>query len=90
MQFENRINLNYASISKSSGNIKYMYRVSTGHKFIPVVADEAINYLVIIPLYKRISHEIGEALVKHVFCKHAPQSYFIFDKDQAFPSSVIQ
>ena len=47
-------------------------------------------YLVTIPLYKGKSHEIGETLTNHVFCKDGPQSYLIFNEDQAFLSSVMQ
>ena len=49
-----------------------MYRGITGHRFILVVSDEVKNYLFTIPLYRGTSHEIGEAPIKHVFCKHAP------------------
>ena len=39
-----------------------LYRANTGHRFIIGVTDEAINYLVPIPLDRGISHDIGEAL----------------------------
>ena len=48
-QFENRIILNYASMSKLSCDIKYMYRASTGHKFMLVVTANVTNYLVTTP-----------------------------------------
>ena len=75
-QFENRINLNYTIMSKLRCNSKYMYRASTGHKFILVVADEVPNYLVTITLYRGTSHDIVETLINKVFYKHAP---FLFD-----------
>ena len=71
-QFKNRINLNYTSKTELSCDIKYMYRTSTGQRFILVVADEVTNYLVTIPLYRGTSHEVGEAFINHVFCKHSP------------------
>ena len=61
-QFENRVNLNYTSMSKLSCDIKYMYGASTCHKLITVVADEVKNYLLTIPLYRGTSHKIGEHL----------------------------
>ena len=51
-----------------------MYRSSTGHKLILVVADEVTSYLVTIPLYRGTSHEIGEAH-KSCFCKYGSPSY---------------
>ena len=39
-QIENRINMNYTSMSKVSCDIKCMYRTGTGHSFILVVTDE--------------------------------------------------
>ena len=36
-------------MSKLSCDIKFMYRASTGHKFILIVADEVTNYLVATP-----------------------------------------
>ena len=54
-------------MGKLSCDIKYMYRASTGHKFIPVVADD-----VTISLYIGILHKVGEALINYVFCKHSP------------------
>ena len=71
-QFENRINHNYISTSKLSCNIKYMCRKSTGHKFILSVTNEVVNDLIAILLYRGTLHEVGEALINYVFCKHAP------------------
>ena len=44
-------------MSKLSCDIKYMYRASTGCKFILVVADEVMTFVVLIPPYKVASHE---------------------------------
>ena len=52
MQVENRINLNYTSMSKLICDIINMYRASKVHCFIPLVRDETTNYLVTIPLYE--------------------------------------
>ena len=49
-----------------------MYRASTGHRLIIVITDEVANYLVKILLLRRISHEIGEALINYALCKHGP------------------
>ena len=54
-----------------------MYIASTVHKFILAVTDEVIDYLVTIPLHRAISHKVEEALINHVFCKHAPFSFNI-------------
>ena len=43
-----------------------------------------------IPLYRETSYKIGKALTNNIFCKHGLPSYLIFDKDQAFLSSVRQ
>ena len=43
-----------------------------------------------ISLYRGTSNNIGEALINHIFCKHGPACFLIFDKDQAFLSSVMQ
>ena len=58
MEFENQINLSYASLGKLSCDIKYMYKSSTCHKFILVVRDEETYHLVTIPLYRRTSHKV--------------------------------
>ena len=71
-------------MSKLSSAVKYMCRISTDHKFILVVTDEVTNYLATIPLYKGTLHYVGEALINHVFFKHSPTFYLIFDKDQVF------
>ena len=71
-QFENRINLNYTSMTKLSCSIKFMYRASTDHEFILVFTDEVTDCLVTILLYRGTSPEVGEALINHVFCKHGP------------------
>ena len=55
-----------------------------------VVDDEVTNYLVTIPLHRGTSHEVGETLINHIFCKHGSPSYLIFDEDQAFLASVMQ
>ena len=44
-----------------------MYGAVTGHNFILVVTEERTNYLVEIPLCRRTSHKIAEALIYHVF-----------------------
>ena len=49
-QFENRVNLNYTSMSKLSCDIKYMYIINIAHRFILAVTDEVTNYPVTIPL----------------------------------------
>ena len=64
--FKNRINLNYAGISKQSYDIKYVYRASTGHRFIFMIADELTNYLV-----TNVPNEVEE-LILCAICKHAP------------------
>ena len=57
-----------------------MYRTSTGHTFIPFVANEVSNYVVTIPLYGETSCEIGEVLINHL----------IFAEDKAFLLSGMQ
>ena len=71
-------------MSKLGCDIKYMYRASTGHSFIFVVADEVTSYLVAIPLYKGTLHGIGADLVNYVHCKHGSLNNLIFDDDQVF------
>ena len=75
-QFEMRIDLICTSVGKVSCNIKYMYRASTGHQFILVVADKVTNYIVTIPLYEGTSHEVRKACINHVFLLTWP---FLFD-----------
>ena len=89
-QFESRVSLNYNNMGKLSCDIKYMYRANIGHKFILVVTDEVTTYLVTIPLIGGTSHKVEEALINHVFGKHGPPSYLIFDEDKLFLSGVMQ
>ena len=77
-------------MSKLSCDIQDIYRASTGHTFILRFPGEVTNYLMIISSYRGTSHEIGEALIHHVFCKHGFLSYLLFDEDQAFLSSIMQ
>ena len=77
---ENGIILNYTSMSKFRCDIKYMYRASTGHKFILVVTDEVTNYLVTIPLYRGPSHKARETLIIMNFVNISP-SHLILDED---------
>ena len=77
-------------MNKLSCDNEHIYRESTGHSFILVVTEEVANYLVTVHVYRDTSHEAGEALVNHLFCKHGPSSYLIFDEGQTFSSSVMQ
>ena len=47
--------------------MKYMYRASTGHKFLLVVADEVTKYSVTIYLFRGASHKVGEAIINMHF-----------------------
>ena len=47
-----------------------MYKTKTGHKFILVVANKVVNYLVTIPSYRGTFHNVCEALLNYVFYKH--------------------
>ena len=66
-----------------------MYRASTDNKFILVVLDEVINYLVTIPLYRRTLYKVREQFIKHIFCKHGPTFNLTFVEDHVFLSSVM-
>ena len=77
-------------MSKLSCDIKYMYRASTGYKFILVVKGEVTNYLVTITLYRGISYKFRDTLINHIFCKCDPLviKYFIYTKNLL--STVMQ
>ena len=77
-------------MGKLSCDIKYMYGTSTDRKFIPLLADEVKNYLMTITLYLETLHKVEESLINHLFYKHCPFLYLIFDEDHAFLSSVMQ
>ena len=62
-------------------DVKYMHRADTGRKFIPVVADEVKNYLVILSLYKGTLHKIGGILIIYVFWKQGCLNSLISDEN---------
>ena len=59
-------------MSELSCDIKCVYRASTGHRFVLVIADEATNCLVAVHVYRGTSYGIGEALKSYAFYKHGP------------------
>ena len=43
-----------------------MPRSQKGHKFILCIIDEMMNYLIMVPIFRSRSEEVGEALIEHV------------------------
>ena len=60
-----------------------------GHKYILCIIDEAINYLITIPIYQAKSEEIGKSLMENVITKYCIPRYIIMDQDSAFMSSLM-
>ena len=80
--------MNYANLNKLSGGIKHMYKAGNDHKITLVVTNELKNYLIKFPMIEE-PHEIGEALINFVFCKHELQSYLTFDDNKEYSSIVM-
>ena len=88
-QLQHRINPNYKAITRLILDFTVMLRSYKGHKFILVLIDEVINFMLIIPIYQTRSEEIGDALIEHVFSKYIIPECMIMDQDSAFMSTLI-
>ena len=88
-QLQPRIYLNYGLMSKLSMDLKVMPRSQKGHKFILCIIDEMMNYLIMVPIFRSRSEEIGEALIEHVILKFCASDCIIMDQDSAFMSTLM-
>ena len=88
-QLQPQIYLNYRPLSKLSMDFKVMPRSQTGHKFILCIIDEMTNYLIMVPIYRARSEEVGEALIEHVISKFCAPDCIIMDQDSAFMSNFM-
>ena len=87
--FQTQINPNYILMSRLSMDLKVMPKSQKGHEYILCIIDEAINYLITVPIFQARSEEVGEAILEHVITKHCIPDYIIMDQDSAFMSSLI-
>ena len=83
------IYLNYRPLSKLSMDLKVMPRSQKGHKFILCIIDEMTNYLIMVPIYKSRSEEVGEALIEHVISKFCAPDCITMDQDSTFMSNLM-
>ena len=60
------------------------------HKLILLVADEAMNHVIVIPLYLYKSTVIHKAFITHVVGKYKVPEYLIFHGDVAFLSIIMK
>ena len=88
-QLQPQIYLNYRPLSKLSMDLKVMPRSQKGHKFILCIIDEMTNYLIMVPIYRSRSEEVGEALIEHVILKFCAPDCIIMDQDSAFMSNLM-
>ena len=72
-------------MSKLSMDLKVMPRSQKGHKFILCIIDEMMNYLIMVPIYRSRSEEVGE----HVISKFCAPDCIIMDQDSAFVSTLM-
>ena len=87
---EGRIFLNYRPMSKVSMDIKYMPKAGNGMKFILVIIDGNLNYMVTVPLPQVKTELICEVLMVHLISKHSVPDMIICDMDATFMSSLMQ
>ena len=88
-QLQQRINLNYAPLSRLSMALEVMPKSHKGHKIILCIIDEVTNYLITVLIYHSRSEEIGDALIENVISKYCIPDYIIIDKDSAFMLSLM-
>ena len=62
-------------------DLKVMPRSYKGYKFILVVINEIINFMVTISIYQSRSEEKGDALKEHVFSKYSILELMIMHQD---------
>ena len=48
-----------------------------------------MNYLIMVPIYRSRSGEVGEALIEHVILKFCAPDCIILDQDSAFMSNLM-
>ena len=87
---EGRIFLNYRPMSKVSMDIKYMPKATNGMKFILVIVDDNLNYMITVPLPQIKTELICEALIVHLISKHSLPDMIICDMDATFMSSLME
>ena len=88
-QLQTRINLNYRLLSRLSMDLKVMPRSHKGHKYILCIIDEVTNYLIMVPIYKSKTEEMGDILIEHIITKYCIPDCIIMDQESAFMSSLI-
>ena len=66
-------------MSKVSMDIKYMPKAGNGMKFILVIIDDNLNYMVTVPLPQIKTELICEALMVHLISKHSVPDMTICD-----------
>ena len=66
-----------------------MPQSSQGHKFILCIIDDAMNYLIMVPIYQSKAEEIGGVLIEHIVTKYCVPDCIIMDQDSAFMSSLM-
>ena len=71
-------------------DIKYMPKAGNGMKFILVIIDDNLNYMVTVPLPQIKTELICEALMVHLISKHSVPDMIICDMDATFMSSLMQ
>ena len=87
---EGRLFLNYRPMRKVSMDIKYMPKAENGMKFILVIIDDNLNYMVTVSLPQIKTELICEALIVHLISKHSVPDMIICDMDATFMSSLMQ
>ena len=88
-QLQPQIYLNYRLMSKLSMDLKVIPRSQKGHKFILCIIDEMTNYLIMVPIYRSRSEEVGEVLIEHIISKFCALDCIIMDQDSAFMSTLM-
>ena len=88
-QLQTRTNLNYRPLSRLSMDLKVMPISYKGHKYILCIIDEAMNYLIKVPIHQSKSEEIGNALIENIITKYCIPEYIIMDQGSAFMSSPM-
>ena len=72
-----------------SMDLKVMPKSQKGHKYVLFVIDEVTNFLIMVPIFKARSEEVGEALLEHVITRHCILIYIIMDQESRFMSSLM-
>ena len=84
-----RVPFDFRPMTRLSCDSKHMPVSSKGYKYILFVTCEVSNYTIVIPLFRKNSLSMSEAILNKVVYQFGPPSMIIIDEGRAMSSEVM-